>query len=542
MAVSTQSLKATLMLPFVLLFLTVVSFIALPVFLVLNFVMPECIAKRFVHINELFKMPAIFLSSYMMMIMGAKLNMPAYEFPNSRLKNESSVQLPLPMKRSDFLLSPNVKGYLNTGTLGLIPRSSLDNAVEQWRETETDPMSMYYGPSMKMAQETQAVSAKYLNADYTEVTFVQSTTRALNSVMGGLVYSKFLAPTSTVLYSSQEHEGGTSALDFHAGRGDFVKQDVFIPLSSENTPESIVAAFEVAAAAAIEVKVIFISHVSCISGTRNPVALLAELAHRLGALIVVDGAQGAGAVQIDVKAMGVDAYTCSCQKWTLGPTGTALLYVSTEAQTKMTPVEWYHGSSMGDDDSDFLISSFYTHSVGSTSEVLIRGLASSIAYINAHGYATGRLESYNMNLRNKFYNLVAEVLKELNRRGYTDAKLYSQPPGSELAGPIVAFTIGEKLGAAVKLYSHLYSAGYICKTVSDNQCNSGSKNGIRFCFHGYNTVEDVEGSAAVIQDYLLGLAKNGLAAKGEKIDNPVIVGGAASGGAIEGGGVADNVV
>jgi L-cysteine/cystine lyase len=58
-----------------------------------------------------------------------------------------------------------------------------------------------------------------------------------------------------------------------------------------------------------------------------PVRELADAAHRAGALLVIDAAQGAGEVPVDVRAMGVDAYACSGQKWLCGPSGTGALYV-----------------------------------------------------------------------------------------------------------------------------------------------------------------------------------------------------------------------
>ena len=92
------------------------------------------------------------------------------------------------------------------------------------------------------------------------------------------------------------------------------------------------------------------------------------MAHDNGAIIVVDGAQGAGAVRTKVGELGCDVYTASCQKWTLGPTASALLYVKKEVKEKMKVCEWQNGGSLGEEAVASFTSSFYTHRWGFVSK------------------------------------------------------------------------------------------------------------------------------------------------------------------------------
>ena len=70
------------------------------------------------------------------------------------------------------------------------------------------------------------------------------------------------------------------------------------------------------------------SHVTTTNGLRLPIKQLAALVHSRshGAVLVVDGAQAYGGVDVDVKALGVDVYATSSHKWLLSTKGSGLLY------------------------------------------------------------------------------------------------------------------------------------------------------------------------------------------------------------------------
>src|SRR5690625_7511480 len=69
-------------------------------------------------------------------------------------------------------------------------------------------------------------------------------------------------------------------------------------------------------------KLICMSDVAYNTGARLPVEDAAELARKRGARLLVDGAQGPGHVDVDVKSLGCHFYACAGQKWMLGPDGT----------------------------------------------------------------------------------------------------------------------------------------------------------------------------------------------------------------------------
>ena len=85
-------------------------------------------------------------------------------------------------------------------------------------------------------------------------------------------------------------------------------------------------------------KVVAISHVSNALGTVNPIKEIAAAAHEVGALVVVDGAQGAVHVKVDVQDLGVDCYAFSGHKM-CGPTGIGALWARKDLLESMSPYQ-----------------------------------------------------------------------------------------------------------------------------------------------------------------------------------------------------------
>ena len=85
-------------------------------------------------------------------------------------------------------------------------------------------------------------------------------------------------------------------------------------------------------------KLVSIAHVSNTLGTVNPIKRLAEMAHACGAKVLVDGAQSAVHMPIDVQALGCDFFVCSAHKMA-GPTGVGALYGRAEILDAMPPYQ-----------------------------------------------------------------------------------------------------------------------------------------------------------------------------------------------------------
>jgi L-cysteine/cystine lyase len=205
--------------------------------------------------------------------------------------------------------------YLNTGTFGPLPHTTAAamQAVER-RELEQGRSSRaYFQRVMDERDELRAELAGLLGTQPEQVALTSSTTEGCNIVLRGLG----IGPGDEVVTTDSEHPGlfgglvaSGATLRIVAIR-ERVAAQILPAIQAEITPRT---------------RLIGISHVSWLDGAVLPVR---ELAGH-GVPVLVDGAQGAGAIPVAVEELGADYYTVSGQKWLLGPATTGALYVAAD--------------------------------------------------------------------------------------------------------------------------------------------------------------------------------------------------------------------
>ena len=356
---------------------------------------------------------------------------------------------------ADFLFSPGLH-YLQTGSLGPTPRPVLEQAIAFWRELERNPTAVGYGAQEQAMDEVRHRAAGFLGCGTDELVLTRCTTDGMNQVAQGLR----LSAGDRVLTTDQEHPGGRSCWDYLA-RTAGVGIDV-VPIAPEaHDPEAIVAAF--ARAITPRTRVLSFSHLLSSTGLRMPVRALSLLARDRGCLAVVDGAQAAGGVAVDVKALGCHAYATSGHKWMLGPKGTGLLYLSAELGDRVDPIQLQAGRAA------------YSASSGVTSLPSVLGLGAAIDYVEAIGI--GAIEAHNLRLRER----VRAGLARLPR-----VMLVGAPDGPQ-ATPLVSYRLPPAVEAH-RLYQALLERHQVMvKVVPGNWFN-----GQRISTHLFNTEADVD--------------------------------------------------
>jgi selenocysteine lyase/cysteine desulfurase len=203
--------------------------------------------------------------------------------------------------------------YLNTGTNGPLAARAVEAARHELdREAKDGRTPASFERRAELSAELRAGYASALGCDPGDVALTTSTSDGVSQTLAGLA----LGAGDEVLTSDEEHPGLLGALSaIREVNGVSIRE---APLS------------DLADAVGPRTSLVACSHVGWMSGVSAP----AELAE-LEIPVLLDGAQGLGAVAVDVHALGCDAYAGSGQKWLCGPDGTGALYVSPSLRERM---------------------------------------------------------------------------------------------------------------------------------------------------------------------------------------------------------------
>src|SRR5436190_2095137 len=177
----------------------------------------------------------------------------------------------------------------------------------------------------------QRVADYIVAASAEEIIFTRGTTESINLVAqawGG----KFIREGEVILLTVMEHHSNLVPWQLLAERTG--AQLRFVPVRDDGT----LALDQLASLLTPEVKLFAFTHISNSLGTINPVAELCETAHAVGALTLVDAAQSAGHLPINVQELGCDFLAFSGHKM-CGPTGIGVLYGRLALLEKLAPDE-----------------------------------------------------------------------------------------------------------------------------------------------------------------------------------------------------------
>lgn len=225
--------------------------------------------------------------------------------------------------------------YLDSAASAQKPRAVID-AVR--RHYETRNANVHRGVHLLSQEASQAyedaraTAARFLGAgEVGEVVFAHGNTSAINLVARAygdahvrqgdhILVSELEHHSNIVPWQQLAQRKGGRVVKIPITDAGEVDLDAYRGLLSERT------------------KIVAVSHVSNVLGTIVPIQQMADLAHEVGAVLLVDGAQGAPHLPIDVQALHCDFYTCSGHK-VYGPTGVGLLWGRRELLDAMPPYE-----------------------------------------------------------------------------------------------------------------------------------------------------------------------------------------------------------
>ena len=162
----------------------------------------------------------------------------------------------------------------------------------------------------------ESIAQLFNISDPDRIIFTPNATGALNLAMLGM-----LKPGDRCVTTTMEHNSVVRPLHALSEKGVTVAK-VGAALDGSIDPRAIAAAIDA------RTRLVVVTHASNVVGTISPIAEIISLAHDRGVPVLVDAAQTAGSVPIDVSALGVDLLACPGHKGLYGPQGTGFLYIA----------------------------------------------------------------------------------------------------------------------------------------------------------------------------------------------------------------------
>jgi len=211
---------------------------------------------------------------------------------------------------------------LNTGSCGPMPVDAVA-AMTQLVEYERDigrADAAYYEELLVRIDEARAAVAAVIGGELDEVGLTHATTDGMNHGTWAIDWH----PGDVAVTTTHEHAGALGPL--YAIRDRLGVELRFADFDGSAPEAEILAAFDRAIAPGT--RLVSFSHVLWTTGTVLPVERIAALAHERGAVVIVDGAQAAGAIPVRVADLGIELYAVPAQKWLLGPEGMGALWAS----------------------------------------------------------------------------------------------------------------------------------------------------------------------------------------------------------------------
>ena len=209
-------------------------------------------------------------------------------------------------------------------------RAVAENVALLTADIDADCSFNNRGKFVELLENARSLVAAQLNVSADEIALVRNTSEANNIINNGLS----LARGDEVVIWDENHPTNNVAWDVRAARFGFSVVRVQTPLTPDNAQQLIDAFLS---RLTDRTRVLALTHVSNVSGTRLPVAELVSAAHARGIHVHVDGAQTWGAMALDLQALGADSFTASAHKWYMGPKEVGLLYVKAERQAQIWP-------------------------------------------------------------------------------------------------------------------------------------------------------------------------------------------------------------
>ena len=391
------------------------------------------------------------------------------------------MELDLNTIRADFpILSRKVNGqdlvYLDNAATSQTPTQVIDVIADYYQSYNANIHRGVHTLSQeatdKFEQARQSIQTHFNIRKSHEVIFTSGTTHSINLVAFG--FGTLLDPGDEVIVSALEHHANIVPWQMMCERSGAILR--VIPMTDEGTLD--IHAYK--ELLNTKTKLVFVNHVSNALGTINPIEEIIQKAHKVGAAVLVDGAQACGHIKPDLQKLDVDFYTVSAHKL-CGPTGIGMLYGKEKWLNKLPP---YQGGGEMIDEVTFEKTTYadLPHKFEAGTPNICGGIAfgAALDYMNTIGFdAIGSYED-------ELLQYATEQLTQIEGlRIYGDNKHKTAVISFNIDSihPYDVGTLLDKMGIAVRTGHHC------AQPIMDYYKIPGT---IRASFAFYNTKDDVD--------------------------------------------------
>jgi selenocysteine lyase/cysteine desulfurase len=353
--------------------------------------------------------------------------------------------------------------YLNAASTGPHPERAVAKGRE-WLELRAQPQKITIPHMVNAAQHAREHFAAMIGAESTEIALMPNTTYGLNVAARGLP----LRP-GTILTFDGEFPSCVYPFMALGSRGVGLER---VPFGEDGLPDENELMTRISRG---DVVAVVVSWVQYASGFVVDLARVGEACRAAGAFFIVDGIQGCGVREIDVRALGVDVFASGAQKWMLSPWGTGFVYVRKELHDVLQApdVGWACMTASAD----------YAHLTDYKYEFWPDARRFEVVTLAYHDFGVANESLAAMREAGGPAALGAHIEALADRlvewaQSRSDVKLWTPADRARRAG-VIAITPDDMSGAL----GRLKRAGVVCVP---------REGAIRLAPHGYNTMEEIE--------------------------------------------------
>ena len=238
---------------------------------------------------------------------------------------------PSKIKKDFPIFSDSDLVYLDNAATTQKPQSVLDAVDSLYKEANANVHRALYSLGSEATERFETSRKKvanFIGAHSKEIIFTSGTTESINLLAHSL--GNILKPGDEILISEMEHHSNIVPWQMAAKRTGAILKYLSITETGELDLTNSEKYFT------SKTKIVSLTHLSNVLGTINPINNLAKLAHDVGAIMIVDGAQGVPHMNVNIQELGCDFYAFSGHKM-LGPTGIGVLWGKPELLDEMEP-------------------------------------------------------------------------------------------------------------------------------------------------------------------------------------------------------------